>query len=182
LFCLLSTAFTPLVLPVMAKNKADLANIQVSQARGNLEVSFDIQNCFTPNMEEAIRSGVRTTFRIFVVLEKPGFSLLQSKVLDLVLEHSVKFDHLKNEYRVQLPEYPERVRVTKDFEEARRWMSDVKELPVIPLWRLKKDQKYQLSLKAELSKVQLPFFLRYIFFFVSLWDFETDWHKVTFSF
>jgi hypothetical protein len=58
----------------------------------------------------------------------------------------------------------------------------VENLPVIPLWRLQKSQPYHLRLKAELSKVQVPFFIRYIFFFVSMWDFESDWQKVTFSF
>ncbi len=40
---------------------------------------------------------------------------------------------------------------------------------------------YELAIKAELSKVELPLFFRYIFFFVSLWDFETDWQVVTFT-
>jgi len=26
--------------------------------------------------------------------------------------------------------------------------------------------------------VTLPFFLNYIFFFISLWDFETSWHSI----
>ena len=151
-------------LPAMAKNKADLADIELERERGNLEVSFRIQDCFTPKMEEAIRSGVSTTFRILVVLEKPGvlpgiplllplpFAFLQPRIIfDQVLEHTIKYDWLKNEYRVQLPEHPERVLVTKDFDEAKRWMS-VQDLPLIPLWRLEKDQVYRLRIKAELSK------------------------------
>jgi hypothetical protein len=46
---------------------------------------------------------------------------------------------------------------------------------------MQKEATYQIRMKAELSKVNLPLFFRYIFFFVSLWDFETDWQKVTFS-
>jgi hypothetical protein len=32
------------------------------------------------------------------------------------------------------------------------------------------------QIKAELDPVRLPLHLEYLFFFVSLWDFETDWH------
>ena len=38
----------------------------------------------------------------------------------------------------------------------------------------------QIRAKAELSKLTLPFFLHYVFFFVSLWDFETDWYTIDF--
>jgi hypothetical protein len=163
-----------------AKNKAEIVDTEIAQDPDNLKVSFSIRDCFTPSMEEAIQSGVPTTFRILVVLEKPGV-LFSTQVLDVVLEHTIKYDYLKNEYHVQLPESPDATMVTKDFIEARRWMSTVKDLPLIPLWRLQKDEVYQLRVKAELSKVELPLFFRYIFFFVSLWDFETDWQNATFS-
>jgi hypothetical protein len=164
-----------------AKNKAEIVDIEMAQDPENLKVSFFIKDCFTESLEEAIQSGVPTTFRILAVMEKPGVLFFQTEVLNVVLEHTIKYDYLKNEYQVQLPENPDVTLVTKDFIEAKRWMSTVKDLPLIPLWRLQKDQVYQLRLKAELSKVELPLFFRYIFFFVSLWDFETDWQKVTLS-
>jgi hypothetical protein len=167
--------------PAMAKNKADIVDIAVTMQRKNLEVSFKIENCFTPKMEEAIGNGVPTTFRIRLILEKPGIPFLRSQYLNIVLERTIKYDRLENEYRVELQEHPDRLRTTRDLEEAKEWMSSVEDLPLIPLWRLQEGQTYQLRMKAELSKVHLPLFFRYIFFFVSLWDFETDWQKITFS-
>jgi len=35
---------------------------------------------------------------------------------------------------------------------------------------------------AELDKIRLPLYLHYVFFFLSLWDFETDWYAVDFLF
>jgi hypothetical protein len=164
----------------IAKNMAEIVDVEIDQNPESLKVSFYIKDCFTPSMEEAIKSGVATTFRILTVLEKPG-ALFQTQMLDVVLEHTIKYDYLKNEYQVQLPENPDTTLLTKDFNEAKRWMSTVQDLPLIPLWRLQKDQVYRLRIKAELSKVELPLFFRYVFFFVSLWDFETDWQKINFS-
>ena len=180
LCCLLAVFMSLFATNVQAKNKAEIVDVQVARERGNVEVSFRIQDCFTPKMEEAIKNGVATTFRIRVLLEKPG-SFFRTQILDFVLEHSIKYDRLKNEYRVKLPELPDRLCVTHDFEEAKRLMATVSELPILPLWRLDKENTYTLRLKAELSKVQLPAFLRYILFFVSLWDFESDWHNANFS-
>jgi hypothetical protein len=185
--CFCAALLGPMAPPALAKNKADLVDIKLGRGKGNLQVSFRIQDCFTPKMEEAIRSGVATTFRILLELEKSGLRsnlplpFIKSKLLKIALEHTIKYDLLNNQFNVYIPEHPDRVLTTPDLEEAKMWMSSVRELPVIPLWRLKKDETYQLQMKAELSKFNLPFFLRYIFFFVSLWDFDTDWHKLVFS-
>jgi hypothetical protein len=179
--CCLWIFFGGFALPTaIAKNMAEIVDVEIGQNAETLKVSFYVKDCFTPSMEEAIKSGVATTFRILTVLEKPGM-LFQTQMLDVVLEHTIKYDYLKNEYKVQLPENPDTTLVTKSFDEAKRWMSTVEDLPLIPLWRLQKDQAYRLRIKAELSKVELPLFLRYIFFFVSLWDFETDWQKINFT-
>lgn len=167
--------------PAAAKNKAEIVNIRMGQDGPNLNVSFHIQNCFTPKMDEAIWSGVPTTFRIFVVLERAGHPFSDRKLLNITLEHTIKYDHLREEFRVFLSEQSGKTLATRRLTEAKYWMSHVEDLSLIPLWRLQKDQEYRLTIKAELSKVRLPLFFRYIFFFVSMWDFETGWHTIDFT-
>ncbi|MBI5286434.1 MAG: DUF4390 domain-containing protein, partial [Deltaproteobacteria bacterium] len=41
---------------------------------------------------------------------------------------------------------------------------------------LQKGGTYQLKIKAELDTINLPFPLSYMLFFVSFWDYETDWY------
>lgn len=168
-------------LPASAKDKVDIVDVTLDRSRGNLEVSFRLHNCFSPKMEEAIRAGIPTTFRFRILVERQRrLPFFRSPLVDIVFEHTIKYDRLRGRYRVQLPEQPERELTTPDFEEAKRSMSTVKDLPLIPQWRLGEGAGNQVLLKAELSKFYLPLLFRYIFFFVSLWDFETDWHKVTF--
>jgi len=61
-------------------------------------------------------------------------------------------------------------------------MTEIDGLKVVPLSNLEKDKRYQLRAKAELSKRTLPFYLHYVLFFVSLWDFETDWYAIDFTY
>jgi hypothetical protein len=70
--------------------------------------------------------------------------------------------------------------VTKAFEKAQKLMSEIDSFILIPLNRLKKGKHYQIRSKAELIKITLPFYLHYLFFFVSMWDFETEWHTIDF--
>jgi hypothetical protein len=167
---------------VFARNKADIVATKITNEEPNLKVSFSVQNCFAAEMEEAIWSGVVTTFRFLAVLERSGMPLVHDKITDVSFEHSIRYDRIRKEFTLYLQEQPQRLRITNDFGEARQWMSEVRDLPLIPLWRLQKGETYRLGVKAELSKVQLPPFLRYIFFWVALWDFETEWHQETFTF
>jgi hypothetical protein len=50
------------------------------------------------------------------------------------------------------------------------------------LAQLVKGDKYQLRIKAELDKVTLPLSLHYVLFFVSYWDFETNWYVINFKY
>lgn len=171
--------FTPT--SAIAKNHAEIVDVYLEPQMKNLELSFRIENCFTPKMEEAILSGVETSFKILLVMETKGFLFFRNKFLNISLEHSIKYDRLNNEFQVMVPEQPETILITKDFNEAKRWMSSVEDLSLIPMWRLEKETEYRLRVKAELSKVRLPLFLRYIFYFVSLWDFETGWREIDFT-
>ncbi len=166
-----------LVRPV---KEASISNMQAIRNQGNLELSFSVEDCFSPKMEEAILSGVPTTFRFRVILQrKKKFPFLRKALLDIVLEHTIKYDRLKDQFRIRLPEQSDTEVVVKDFEEAKIVMSTVRNLRVIPLWRLSESGSYQLLVKAELSKFHLPLFFRYILFFISLWDFETDWVRIS---
>jgi len=160
-------------------NKAEISNIEIDKRGKNLEVSFRLVDCFNSDMEEAILDGVPATFRIIVSVEKPSL-ILKSKIADCILRHTIIYDRLNNEFQVDMPEHPQKTLVTRNFDEAKKWMSSVEGLAVVPTSRLVKDQEYYLNVKAELSKVELPLFFRYILFWVSLWDFETEWYTIVF--
>ena len=101
-------------------------------------------------------------------------------IADIEVTHTIFYDNLKKEFTVTRSWKEDNPEVTKSFTEAKRWMTEINSLKIIPLNRLEKDEQYQLRVKAEVSKKTLPFYLHYILFFVSLWDFETDWYAIDF--
>jgi hypothetical protein len=171
----------PWVGPVYA-TEAYLSDIVVSNTRDHLLVYFTVHNCFTPEMNEAIESGLNTTFTFYVKLYERRDILWDKKITDVKISHSIKYDSLKGVYQVKLSEENNKMVVARNFDEAKKLMAEVVSLQVIPLHNLKKGSRYQLQMMAELDKIQLPLYLHYVLFFLSLWDFKTEWYAVDFRY
>jgi hypothetical protein len=167
--------------PVYA-TEAYLSDIVVSNTRDYLLVYFTVQNCFTQEMNEAIDSGLNTTFTFYVKLYERRHILWDKKIADIKISHSIKFDSLKEIYEVRFSEENHKEMAVRNFDEAKKLMAQVASLKVMSLDKLKKGSRYQLQMMAALDKIQLPFYLHYVLFFLSLWDFKTEWYAVDFRY
>jgi len=179
--------FTWLVLgPLAGKHAtaadARLTDIVVTNTRDDLIVYFSVADCFTEDMEKAINNGVSTTFTFFVKLWEVRDWWWDKDIADLKVSHEIKYDSLKKMYELRLSSSDDRVVSVKDLEEAKKLMSEIVGLKVTELRNLQRGNRYQISMMAELDKIRLPFYFHYVFFFLSLWDFETDWYTVDFRY
>ena len=96
------------------------------------------------------------------------------------VRHTIKYDNVRNLFYVSSSEQGGMPVEFRDFDSAKRAMADLNGLAIAALKFLKKDDKYCVRVKAKLSKTRLPLHMEYILFFVSMWDFETDWSKQEF--
>ncbi len=154
--------------------EALIEGLQIERENGTVVVSFSVKNCFNTKMEEAIKTGVPTTFNFFVTLYKTRALIWDKKIASWKFRHRVIYDNLKQDFRIWLQEKEKEIRVA-DWEEAKRAMQLVDGFTVVKGQKLEKGV-YELAAKAELDAVKLPLRLEGILFFVSLWDFETDWY------
>ncbi|MBW1981003.1 MAG: DUF4390 domain-containing protein [Deltaproteobacteria bacterium] len=166
----------------LAAAEATLSEFIVTNTRDHLLIYFRINGCFTPEMDEAILNGIPTTFTILIRLYRTRSFWFDETITSLGIEHTIKYDALRNEFRVTRSEANDGDTVFKNFAAAKKAMAEIKNIPVASLSSLRKHMKYQLRVKAELEKVRLPLFLHYVFFFVSLWNFETDWYTIDFTY
>ncbi len=161
---------------------ATLTNITVSNTRDDLLLFLNLKGAFREEMKKAILSGVPSTFSFFAKLNRVRSFWFDRDIADLEVTHTIIYDNLKKEFTVTRSWKENNPEVTKSFNEAKNWMTEIDSLKIIPLNRLEKGEQYQLRVKAEVSKKTLPLYLHYILFFVSLWDFETDWYAIDFTF
>lgn len=160
--------------------EARLTNIIVNNTRDDLVLYLNVQGAFTEEMKGAVMSGVPATFSFFIEIYRVRHFWINENISDETITHTVKYNNLKKEFSVKRSWEPGPPLATQSFDEAQRLMSQINSLKVVPLSKLEKGQQYQIRAKAKLSKVTLPFYLHYVLFFLSLWDFETDWYTVDF--
>jgi hypothetical protein len=156
--------------------KASIKDVRVMGTEGVWKVSFDVENCFTEKIEQAIQSGIRTTFTFYINLYHKRGWWKDRKVASVEFRHTVQYQPIQKVYQVTLEENSSSLSASS-LEEAKKLMSKVKELEIRSSSPLKPRVASYFRIKAELDPVRLPLHLEYLFFFVSLWDFETEWHN-----
>lgn len=179
-FAILLLSLLLIIPPAGFSQDAILTNITVTNTRDDLLLYLNLEGAFREEMNKAILSGVPATFIFFAKLNRTRNFWFDKSIADIEVTHTIVYDNLKKEFTVRRSWKEDNPEVTKSFKEAKKWMTEIVSLKIIPLNRLEKGEQYQLRVKAEVSKKTLPFYLHYILFFVSLWDFETDWYAIDF--
>ncbi len=160
--------------------EASLSNIIVTNTRDDLLVYLTVEGAFREQMTQAVLSGVPATFTFLITLDQVRNLWVNKEVVDLKVSHTIKYNILKKEFTVKRSWENDKPLVTQSFDEAKKWMSEIDGMKLISLSRLAKEKQHQLKAKAELNKMTLPFYLHHVLFFVSLWDFETEWYTIDF--
>ena len=178
--CIIFLGILLLIPNVTFAQEAGLTNIIVTNTRDDLLLYLNVEGAFKAKMKTAILSGVPATFSFFTNLYQVRDLWFDKKIAHIKVTHSIKYNNLKKEFFIRRSWESSEPIVTQSFEEAQKLMTEIDSLKMIPLGKLEKGRQYQIRAKAELNKLTLPFYLHYILFFISLWDFETDWYTIDF--
>lgn len=162
--------------------QAYLSDIVVTNTRDHLLLYFTVNGCFTPEMNAAIDSGIETTFTFFVKLFEKRRFLWSKKLADIVVHHRIKYDNLKGTYEITRSEENGKSITVNNYAQAKKLMAEVVALKVAPMEQMTKGTPYQVQMMVQLDKIKLPFYLHHVLFFLSLWDFATDWYAVDFKY
>ena len=162
--------------PPLSAENAGIRDLLVTNNANHVLVYARVTNCFTKEIEAAILAGVPTTFTFLLDLFQERSGWLDRKLSHTTVRYTIKYDNVKKLFLVSADGEKEAT-AFPDFESAKRAMADLNGVPVAQLKTLKRNEYYYVRIKAKLDKVRLPLHLEYVFFFVSLWDFETDWYR-----
>lgn len=160
--------------------EAQISDVLIENNARYMSVYARLANSFTKDMDTAILAGVPATFTFYLDVYQRRSWWFDKRIASAVVQHTIKYDQVKKVYSVA----SSRTKQTssfQDFQAAKEAMADLSGIEVVPVSDLTKSSSYYLKIKAKLKKVQLPLHMEYIFFFVSLWDFETPWHVKEFA-
>ncbi|MBN1883704.1 MAG: DUF4390 domain-containing protein [Deltaproteobacteria bacterium] len=160
---------------VMAEDPC-ITNVIITKFQNDTYVYFNIDECFTEDMEEAINSGISTTFVFIIELKKSQFFWFDPTITKKTFTHTITYDSLTDEYTVYREEGRASPLVYDTYEEAVLAMGQVRFYPLTTMNVLEKGERYQVRIRSRLDKMEVPESIRYVLFFANLWEFDTGWY------
>ena len=169
-----------------------------AQAKSNQEVQFKditittsihqlllfgvVQNSQQEELKQALHSGIPMQFTFYIELYRTRENWPDEELVALEFNHTLKYDTLKENYQLEIEEQKNRIFTYSNLDKAMAVMNEINGLRVIELAKLLPDNSYELRMKAQLFKKTLPMNLHYIVPFISMWNMETDWVTIEFTY
>lgn len=165
---------------VHGKEDASIYDMAVMNSDQDLLLYFRIKDAFTEEMVKGIESGIPITFTFYISFFQNRTNLTKTKLVSFDFDHTLSYDTLKEEYRIQFDEDGERIVTVKSLEEAQKLMAEVNDLQITDLASLGTGHKYGVGAKVRLGKKILPLNFHYIIPFRNFWEFNTEWTEIEF--
>ena len=167
-----------------AEVKPHISDLNLHQGESNVLLSAQLVTELGEEMREALRGGVPLTFSYRIRLTSKGSILGEKIVRKREIIHTLEFDPVKQLYLFKGDGYGREplVRTTKDQDEALGWLTGILDWRLYPLNKLEKNLRYRVRVMATLRSVELPSVLGYLFFFTTIFNQETSWVQLDFTF
>jgi hypothetical protein len=116
---------------------------------GQVVVSFDLSDGLTPEVRDAIQSGLATTFSYDVDLRRAA-TLFDRTVASVTIIATVRFDNLTRRYQMSrtVDGRVEDARPTEDQEAVRTWMTHFERIPLSTTAALEANGEYFIRVRA----------------------------------
>lgn len=153
--------------------KPEIVDIQGQVKGREARVRFALRNAFSPEMVEALKSGIEISFKTTVRVERVHRRWFDVSVAEYDFSRSVRYDALARVYRLNrggseelLPDILSALSGMTHFEVAVPLNGDAE-----------RGKPYRAYVRTRLDRVGLSEPLKSIVFFSSLWDTRTEWAK-----
>jgi hypothetical protein len=174
LLVLVSSLVVATVLQASGAEKVPyVSDIRGAVHSGEAHVHFQIRNGFSPEMVEALKSGIEISFKTVARIENVRHGWFNKTIGEAEIVRSVRFDALSRVYRLNRGGREELV---NDVFGALAGMTEYD--VTVPLTGDPGDRRScRVLIRTRLDRVSLTEPLRSILFFSSLWDIETEWAR-----
>ena len=129
---------------------ADVVRVMPLVRDSRVFVSFELADGFTPEILEAIHSGLPTTFTYDVELRRGVPFWMDRTLASATIAASVRFDNLTRRHQLSrsLDGRMEESRVTEDEDDVRRFMTRFERVPLFRTADLEANVEYYVRVRA----------------------------------
>jgi hypothetical protein len=117
---------------------------------GQVLVSFDLEGALTADVEEAIQSGLPTSFSYDIELRRGTPVWFDRTIAAITVTATVRFDNLTRRYQMSrvVDGRVEDARPTEDAAAVRAWMTHFERVPISPTSELEANGEYYVRVRA----------------------------------
>ncbi len=168
---------------VAAEKTPVIESIHLIEGESDVLLSATLSAELDEFMKEALKGGVPLTFSFKIRLTRKGTIFGEKRVRSEKLTHTLQYNPVKQVYQFTGEGYKEPMeKTTREEAEALAWMKGIYRWPLFPLRELRKDKRYRVRVMATLKSAELPSVFGYLFFFTSIFNRETPWNQVDFTY
>lgn len=126
---------------------------------GQVLVTFDLSDGFTPELLDAIQSGLTTTFSYQVELRREA-TLFDRTIASLTIRSTVRFDNLTRRYQMSrsFDGRVEDARPTEDQNAVRVWLTRFERIRLLTTAALEANGEYYVRVRAHMRPRSAWFF------------------------
>jgi uncharacterized protein DUF4390 len=113
-------------------------------------VSFELTDGYTPEVKDAVHSGLKTTFTYTVELRQDVPAWVDRTIATSVITNSVQYDNLTRRATLTrtLDGHIESVETTEDEAVMRQWMTTFQKMPLFKTADLEQNREYYVRVRA----------------------------------
>jgi hypothetical protein len=113
-------------------------------------VSFELTDGYTPEVKEAVHSGLKTTFTYTVELRQDVPAWVDRTIATSVITNSVQYDNLTRHATLTrtLDGHVESVQTTEDDAVIKQWMTTFQKMPLFKTAELEPNREYYVRVRA----------------------------------
>jgi hypothetical protein len=161
--------------PILATPfSAQIKSAELTQQNGWYLLDADVDYVLSPTAKEAIQSGIPLVWYLKIQLQQIRY--FHNKTLTKInYDYKIRYHALLNSYSVSNDSTGSQKKYTT-LSEALDALSRIRELKVIPVAAVKKNKLYEVAIRLEFDKEQLPAPLRPVAYLNSEWNLSSDWY------
>jgi len=144
--------------------------------QGEIVVSARLFQVMQGNVMNDVQHGIPKDLFYYVLLMRRQAGWFDEELLSKTIKYTIQYDVLKKQYRVNIRhETGATNRIVENFQEMVDLISKIDSVKIAEVKMLKPKETYYVSVKAQMKAGRLPFYLKYLLFFIPVLELDTPW-------
>ncbi len=144
--------------------------------QGEILVSARLLQAMQGKMMNDIQHGIPKDLFYYVLLMRRQAAWFDEELLAKTIKYTIQYDVLKKQYRVHIRhETGATNRIVENFQEMVDLISKIDNVKIAEAKMLKPKETYYVRVKAQMKASRLPFYLKYLLFFIPVLELDTPW-------